>query len=272
MSPFPVRELTKLTWWHDSIIRLLAPCTSNQQLFGVFEGVATLMRGQPVFGDFIESQRRTAFGMIQKPTNSDVPCFMREMQRDPAFGPTVYVYYGFSALSLLTKVHLRLYPKLRKFACGVDFWKHFIRTIQSQRASLMQHGWAHDSFKTFITNLVDTAIIQTPIQAAAPPPPPPPTYGYGGRYGFNVPPATPAVVTTMSDLLTLCIETSNFLSSSHLFHKLFTICVNQDAIQHTLLPLFPIVVKLLQKHQLALDTPPFDIFFREAIKDRKSVV
>lgn len=159
----------------------------------------------------------------------------------------------------------RLVPQLQKYDCGIEFWKSFVRTVQSRTTTLIAHGWTPIDISGFLKALVETALSQTRFEAA-PPLAPEPSYSRFRLYPGQKAPKSPAVLTDTCDLLSLCIETKNIPSAAILFQELLVIMTNVQAIKYTLEPLLPAVCTVLKDHHLTSDMPPFDSFFREAMK------
>lgn len=160
-------------------------------------------------------------------------------------------------------------PQLRTFACGLDFWKSFIRAVHSHTAAITEHRWTSDQLTAFLKDLVETSISQTRVDAIKPQAPVN-VYNYGvyprSTLHYPTAPRTPPLFNDVNDILSLCIETNNTASALHILKKVLAVTTNEESITTTLVPLFPIVVSFLKSHNLSRDTYPFDYFFREGVK------
>ncbi|KAI0058526.1 hypothetical protein BV25DRAFT_1891186 [Artomyces pyxidatus] len=231
------RQLVKDTL-DGPLRKFISQRPTNQARFAQLDALWKSVSGQPHLSDLVLECIRVALSELKLPTVSEIDHLLKALESDANSGQTTFL------------------PQLRKLKCSPDFWKALIRKVHSRAAYLVQKGWTPEGTIAFVKDLVEAAIHQASIQPTTKPPP---TYSYYATATLS------ATSTTVKDLLTLCIETGNKQSASLIFRKIFAGCRTKLAIEHTLVPLFPVLQDILKTHRIAPDAAPFVDFFRQGM-------
>ncbi|KZV75575.1 hypothetical protein PENSPDRAFT_72660 [Peniophora sp. CONT] len=225
--------------------------TSNAQVFATLAQLAAAAQGYEAVERVIREQKHAAMRTLKKPSVDETTLLLDELKRDIACGTTF------------------LAPQLRVFKLELTFWENIVKVVRERSDEYVQAGWSREQLHTLLGDLVLAAASSTTFPPKVPEDPQPSRplyYQHTSNAQHSAQKAATLALDTVKRLLWLCLRARHQEMTVYVFRKVFTTCTTADTVRSIIVPLVPVVVSVLQSWKLAIDTRPFDEFFRECIR------